>query len=462
MQPTIYIKETTSCLRNSAKMCYSFCCVKQKNSAEQNLRVRLKIIIKYHEGELKMKKKILTLMCVGMMALSLVGCDKKDKDDKKENTEATIEFDMPDFDETEEPTEETTEETTGESTTEANVDDGWVLVGSDRTGYTKLPDDWEEHESEADGGEKYSLQYLAPEEDGLVSLVDTDYDFDENQYEVDDPADIVSQAYVEQYGAMGATNESVDIAIMDGIPFYKNIDVLPAGTYTDYEYVLYTYVAYYDGRFYTVIIEGERSKVEEISQKVEVTYSLTGEANPISSSNVDGDDEIENLPQVDGKTDWETYYANVDGEDYVLPCDFSEFTANGWALDESSAGETIEYEDYTYAFIDNGDKEFYVIVANKDSESPIAIEEGIVVGVVFDFHSEGMPGYIEGGISLGTPYDTVIAAFGTPDDIYIDDEDDYKQMTYYGATMATDWYTKLEIIVEDGFVTKIEMVHWYD
>ncbi|MBQ9934693.1 MAG: hypothetical protein IJO70_02500 [Lachnospiraceae bacterium] len=411
-----------------------------------------------------MKKKLLTFMCIGMMALSLVGCDKEDKEDKKETTEATVDFDLPDLNELEDTDEsEETEEpaSSEEPTTEETIaDDGWVLVGSERTGYVQLPDEWSEHESEADGGEKYSLQYLAPAEDGLVSLIDSDYDFDENQYEVDDPADIVTQAYVEQYGSMGATNEGVDVAVMDGIGFYKTIDVLPAGTYTDYEYVLYTYVAYYDGRFYTVVVEGERNMVEEISKKVEATYSLTGEGDTVSSSNIDVDEELD-MPQSEGKIDWETYYANVNGDEYTLPCDFSEFAANGWVLDESCIGETIEYEDYTYAFIDNGDKEFYIVVANNFSETPIAIDEGLVCGVVYDFHSEDMPGNIEGGICLGTPYDTVIEAFGTPDDIYIDDEDDYKQMTYFGETMSSDMYTKLEIIVEDGVVTKIEMKHWY-
>ena len=417
-----------------------------------------------------MKKKLLTLVCVGVMALSLVGCDKEKEEKKdKETTEASVDFELPDFNDSNDTDSQTTEATshvvttesvtTEEVTTDTVVVDDYVMVGSDRTGYVGLPSDWEEYASEA--GDKYSLQYLAPAEDGLVSLIDTDYDFDENQYEVDDPADIVSQAYIEQYGAMGATHEGVEVAIMDGIPFYKNIDVLPEGSYKDYEYVLYTYVAYFDGRFYTVIVEGERSKVEEISEKVEGTYSLTGEASLVNTGNSDDEEEVSDLPQVDGKTEWETYYANVDGNEYTLPCDFSQFQANGWVLDESCDGETIEYEDYTYAFIDKDDKEFYIIVANPDSETPISIDEGLVVGVVYDFHSEGMPGNIEGGICLGSSYDNVIAAYGTPDDIYIDDEDDYKQMTYFGATMDTDWYTKLEIIVEDGIVTKIEMVHWY-
>ena len=404
-----------------------------------------------------MKKKLLTLMCVGIFVLSLVGCDKEKDVKEKETTEMSFsDFDKPDTTEEIDTEDPTTEELTEEIVEE----DGYVLVGSDRTGYAEVPEDWEEHESEAEGGEKYSLQYLAPAEDGLVSLIDSDYDFDENQYNVDDPADIVSQAYVEQYGSMGAVNEGVDLVVMDGIPFYRTIDSLPEGTYADYEYILYTYVAYFEGRFYTVIIEGDRTVVEEVSNKVETSFSVTGEGSTVSSSNVDESDS-QNMQQVDGKTDWETYYANVDGNEYTLPCDFSEFEANGWVLEDACVGETIEYEDYTYAFINKDDKEFYIVVANNYSETPISIDEGLIVGVVYDFHSEDLFGHIEGGICLGTPYDTVIAAFGTPDDIYIDDEDDYKQMTYFGATMSTDMYTKLEIIVEDGIVTKIEMKHWY-
>lgn len=34
--------------------------------------------------------------------------------------------------------------------------------------------------------------------------------------------------------------------------------------------------------------------------------------------------------------------------------------------------------------------------------------------------------------------------------MYVDDEEDYKQTTYYGANMATDWYTKLEITFENA------------
>ncbi len=405
-----------------------------------------------------MKKKLLTMIYIGVFALSLAGCDKdKDKNEDKKTTESTVEFDLPDLDEPKD-TEETTETTTEEPTTEEVVEnDGWEVVGSDRTGYVELPEDWTEHESEADGGLKYSLQYLAPAEDGLVTLLDSDYDFDENQYEVEDPADIVTQAYIEQYGAMGGENEEVDQVTMDGIDFYRTIDVLPEGTYTDYEYVLYTYVAYDNSRFYTVIIEGERSVVEDMAISVETTFSVDGEA--ASTGNTGGTETTGN-DVVAGKTDWETYFVCVDGEEYTLPCDFSEFAADGWILDESSDGELIEYDDYVYAFIEKGDIQMSIIVANKYDEAEIAVDKGQIIGVELDFNVEDIECFIEGGIALGAPYDVVLEAFGTPDDIYEDDEEDYKQITYYGATYADDWYTKLEITFENGVATEIEIVHW--
>ena len=190
-----------------------------------------------------MKKKLLTFMCIGMMALSLVGCDKEDKEDKKETTEATVDFDLPDLNELEDTDEsEETEEpaSSEEPTTEETIaDDGWVLVGSERTGYVQLPDEWSEHESEADGGEKYSLQYLAPAEDGLVSLIDSDYDFDENQYEVDDPADIVTQAYVEQYESNVSAYEEIHGEEIDEKELQpKNFEVLYAFGFEEYGGVL--------------------------------------------------------------------------------------------------------------------------------------------------------------------------------------------------------------------------------
>lgn len=418
----------------------------------------------YYEGVRIMKKKLLTIMCVGMLAVSLVGCGKEDKEDKKEKetstTEESADFDMPDID-VFDSTEDVIDEPTDNPVTEETIlDEGWTVVGSDRTGYAELPNDWTEHESEADGGEKYSLQYISPAEDGIVSFLDSDYDYDTNQYDAPDPADVVIDAYVEQYSAMNAVNEGVETANMDGIDFYLTKDSLPEGTYTDYEYVLYTYVAYTNDRFYTVIIEGERSVVEETAERVEATYSISGTSAAGDDVTNEPEEIDDNNQDVSGKTDWETYYASIDGDDYTLPCDLSEFEANGWTMDVSSAGETIDPEDYTYAFLAKGDVVLSVMIANDGTANAIPIEDGIVKGVQFDFHVEDIPCHIEGGIALGTSYDTVIEAFGTPDDVYEDEEEDYKQITYHGATMATDWYTKLEITLENGIVTSIELIHW--
>lgn len=41
------------------------------------------------------------------------------------------------------------------------------------------------------------------------------------------------------------------------------------GSYADYEYYLYTYVAFSGDRFYTIVVEGDKSAVEDIVLKVE-------------------------------------------------------------------------------------------------------------------------------------------------------------------------------------------------
>lgn len=426
-----------------------------------------------------MKKKFLTFMCIGIMTLSFAGCDKKEesgREDRKQTTEEVTEIDLPGFgdsDDEENADEEITEEKVEEEKEEnlpIEEDDVTVndnastnaseLFGDDRTGYAKLQDGWKVVENVE--GEKYSIQSVSPAEDCIITLLDNDYEFDENEYSVEDPADVVVKAYIEQYGSMEGVNEGVSNVEMAGMDFYLTVDVLPEGTYKDYEYVLYTYVAYENDRFYTVIVEGRRDLVEDISDIVEATYTLNnaGNSDHDTTQNENDSENDSSDITVSANSDWETYYACVDGKDYILPCDFSVFESDGWSVEASGDGELIEYEDYCYAFIEKDDVQMCIVVANKYDKTDITISEGQVVGVVFDYNVDEIMCYIEGGIRLNTTYDEVIEAFGTPDEIYEDDEEDYKKITYYGATYSIDMYTSLDIILEDGVVTEISMIHW--
>ena len=64
-----------------------------------------------------MRKKILTLMCVGLMAISLVGCNKDKDDSNDRDTTETTEFSLPGFDNQDIDTENETEEPSSEQIT---------------------------------------------------------------------------------------------------------------------------------------------------------------------------------------------------------------------------------------------------------------------------------------------------------------------------------------------------------
>lgn len=398
-----------------------------------------------------MKRRILTGLCLGVMVLSLVGCNDKSNSKKTEKTtEQTTEDDWdtpisePQIDDM---TIEDTEEPVG-------TDAGWVLGGCDRTGYAEVGADWEEHESTADGGNLYSLQYVAPEEDVLVSFVDNDYGISAVQQEnVEDPADKVISAYIEQYEQAGGYNVSTDEIAMGGTVFYRTIDCIPEGGLTDYDYYLYTYVVYVYERFYTIIVEGMEVSVEEAAERIEDTFSFDGAG---SGSADIGDDS--GVTGIAGSSDWESYQVVIDGDSYTLPCSFSEFEANGWGIESYYQDEMIDEDDYSYIYIERNGCEASVVIANKE-EGSILAEKGQVVGICIDYNLEGTVSHIAGGIEIGTDYGDVINAFGTPDDVY-DDGDGYMVLTYTGEEYGDDFFSGLEITIMDGEVTEIELKHW--
>lgn len=403
-----------------------------------------------------MRKKILFLLCMGILALSLAGCgDKKDeKKERNEKTEASSEnFKLPignGIEKTEEQDPEEPPVTEEPETEEPATDSDWVLGGCEETGYLEVPAGWSEHESTAED-DKYSLQYISPAKDGLISVFKNDYDYDAELYDVEDPAKIVINHYIEQYANAGAENIIMEEVMLNGINFYKSIDYLPAGELTDYDYYIYTYVTYitYAKRFYSFVIEGDESVIEEPVAKAEETFT-------ISEGTDDGNVDMPS-GSVTASSDWESYEVVIDGELYNLPCDFSELEANGWSLNEYYVDERIAYDDYSYVTVVKGEQEMRVVVANRYSESDISAEEGQLIGVIFDYQTENMDCYIAGNITLGSSYDDVVSAFGTPDDVYKDDEGDYQVLEYEGTD---DYRTGLEITIEGGKVTQIELIGW--
>lgn len=206
--------------------------------------------------------------------LQVVKTKKTDKKESKKNTEASGGgFNLPVIDGTTETTGNiTTESETEEPYAEVSVmDSDWMLGGCGETGYLEVPAEWNEHKIAAEG-DKYSIQYISSAQDGLISIFKNDYNYDENQ-NVDNPAEVIRDAFIEQYANMDAINLRTDEITINGVHFYQTVDYIPAGGIADYDYYLYTYVAYTD-RFYSFVIEGDEAVIEESVEKAEETFII--------------------------------------------------------------------------------------------------------------------------------------------------------------------------------------------
>lgn len=151
-------------------------------------------------------------------------------------------------------------------------DSDWKISGSDEVGYAEVPAGWIENMSQ--NGDAYALQYVNVSMDGLFSFIYNQYGYN-NEETAQSPVDIVmSEHYGPSYANLGAENLSTEEVRIDGETFTLRIDCIPAGSYTDYDYYMYTYIAFKDQTFYTVIIEGRESAIKEVVEHFEATYKF--------------------------------------------------------------------------------------------------------------------------------------------------------------------------------------------
>ncbi|MGN0482159.1 MAG: hypothetical protein ACI4HI_01270 [Lachnospiraceae bacterium] len=158
-----------------------------------------------------------------------------------------------------------------------------------------------------------------------------------------------------------------------------------------------------------------------------------------------------------------------DGKKYQLPTSYKELEKNGWSVDLSEYG----YEDgYT---LNPGDQTFgSICLKNKKYNKKVSVKIGFVnhtekaqdildcdiwcmdVDVSFGFEKlDNTPDMqIANGIQIGSSEDAVIAAFGEPEEKYVDKEYNYR--TYYYRNPETYQRMTLNIDGKEG-VTRIAL-----
>lgn len=389
-----------------------------------------------------MKRKVLTALCIGVIALSVTGCEKDEKM-KKTTTEAATEA------VTELPTELIEPEIPGID------DENEVKTGGDeQTGYADVPAEWQELRSPGEE-DTYSLQYVNDEQDGLVSFIYNQYGY--NNQVTESPADVVISSYQESYEKIGGINLSTEEVYLDGEPAALSVDYIPEGDYADYDYYLYTYVAFRDNTFYTVVIEGREEVISSVITQFEETYSFpdgTGES-------------VENDPDslvLDGGGThyaWEEYRVVLDGTEISLPCDFSELSAAGWTVSDDDADIKIAAGDMESVQIEKGGLSISITLGNENDSGKISVADAQVIGVTMDYELEDTESILYSGNNecrMGMSYEEVISVLGQPADEM--SEDDFKYLYYQGTLDDEDDFSGLEILISDGAVTKIKVFHW--
>lgn len=174
----------------------------------------------------------------------------------------------------------------------------------------------------------------------------------------------------------------------------------------------------------------------------EVLKNGTGE-----TSSEGGNDSV---PETDSVQSFMSF--TLDGKELTLPFDFSEMESIGWKLWEDTVGIGEYLSDSSdLEFIEN-DKYDSILFSGS-----MYRENDKVVMLSLKTYGAGidLPEYVlSGGITWGSTYDEVTAAYGKP---YTEKEDDYscKYLTYYDDNGCRLYL----VIPENGGVAQMEL--WY-
>lgn len=136
---------------------------------------------------------------------------------------------------------------------------------------------------------------------------------------------------------------------------------------------------------------------------------------------------------------------------YTLPAQLSEFTDNGWTLEDD--GELEPNQKTLTNVAKNGEAQVYFSLVNTQSDVLPFAECQVGQVTVDDYQAEsGATIVLPKGISLGSSYEEVIEAYGEASDLY--ESDTRKSLTYSIDTYAS---VGIDIDVETNKVSRIDV-----
>lgn len=151
------------------------------------------------------------------------------------------------------------------------------------------------------------------------------------------------------------------------------------------------------------------------------------------SSAVDSSDNDSSSVGGSSKTDaLFSWKIKLDGQDYTLPCDFSDFKDNGWDFESDKSEETLGANYYTIAHLKKGDMSLDIDLWNP-TESKLAYADCKVGSISVSFDDN-----VSLELSDGFVFDDkvtsedIIERYGNPKDSggMLIDEEDYVALNY--------------------------------
>ena len=137
----------------------------------------------------------------------------------------------------------------------------------------------------------------------------------------------------------------------------------------------------------------------------------------------------------DGKRQLIDYTFMLDGENYQLPCDYSQFTRNGWVLpsysNKKDTDSVVQGEEVFFTFKKNS--LWFVAMACNTDNKPLELKDCKIVGISIKAEY-GSDFTMAQGITLKSTSDEIQKAYGKPD--YTQDYEDYTEFSYHTDSNA--------------------------
>lgn len=189
--------------------------------------------------------------------------------------------------------------------------------------------------------------------------------------------------------------------------------------------------------------------LEDLVGELEV-YNDSDEYEVYSETLGDGD-----VPLVDG---FDTFTLN--GITYSVPMTYNEFLQMGYTIEEGYENYIVEPETYESLII-NGDDGYMIgmIRVSNDTNVVLPLEECVIDYIRLDndaaYYEDKVPLDLTfgNGLTMNSSYEEVEAFMGAPTYVYIDDETEYENYTwyYYGETE----YQSFDIYFSEGVISEI-------